>query len=452
MPQRILVVDDEQIIRDSISFVLKKEGYTIEEAANGKAAYDKIRDQSFDVVITDIEMPVMKGIELLEKVMQISPQTLVLIITAYGSLETAIAALRAGASDYILKPVEFDELLIKLRRLLDARALVVENQLLRREVQREFDASTIVGKSPAMKRVFDTIMTVAGTDSTVLVTGRSGTGKELVARSIHYNSRRRERPFVAVNCGAIPESLIESELFGHKRGSFTGAVADKIGYFKAAEGGTLFLDEVSEMPFNLQVKLLRAIEQREITPVGMSGTLGIDIRFIASTNRDLQKEVETGRFREDLYYRLNVVEIHLPPLSERKEDIPLLIEHFLNRYRTELRKNVKGVDADVMRTLMNHTWKGEVRELSNIVERAVIFCKDEFVTMADLPDILRSSARVDFPSDNKPLQQAMNELERAYIERVLRKHGFDKEQTASVLGISLPTLYRRIKELGIPQE
>ena len=452
MAYRILVVDDEQIIRDSISFILKKEGYTIEEAPNGKVAYERIKEQGFDVVITDIEMPVMKGIELLEKVMQVAPQTLVLVITAYGSMETAIAALRSGASDYILKPLEFDELLIKLKRLLEARALVVENQLLRREVQRDFDASPIVGKSAPMKRVFDTILTVSKTDSTVLVTGKSGTGKELVARSIHYNSLRRERPFVAINCGAIPESLIESELFGHKRGSFTGAVADKIGYFKAAEGGTLFLDEVSEMPFNLQVKLLRAIEQREIIPVGMSNALGIDIRFIASTNRDLQKEVEAGRFREDLFYRLNVVEIHLPPLAERKEDIPLLIEHFLNKYRTEMRKGVKGVDAEVMRTLMNHQWKGEVRELSNIVERAVIFCKDDFVTMADLPDILRTSSRVDFPSDNKPLQQAMNELERSYIERVLRKHDFDKEQTAAVLGISLPTLYRRIKELGISQE
>jgi len=452
MAHRILVVDDEQIIRDSISFILKKEGYTIEEAANGKIAFDRISEQPFDIVITDIEMPVMKGIELLEKIMQVSPQTLVLIITAYGSLETAIAALRAGASDYILKPLEFDELLIKVKRMLEARAITVENQLLRREMQREFDASPIVGKSAAMKRIFDTIMTVAETDSTVLVTGKSGTGKELVARSVHYNSRRREHPFVAVNCGAIPETLIESELFGHKRGSFTGAVADKIGYFKAAEGGTLFLDEISEMPFNLQVKLLRAIEQREIIPVGMSNPLGIDIRFIASTNRDLQKEVEGGRFREDLYYRLNVVEMHLPPLSDRKDDIPLLVEHFINKYRTELRRNVKGVDAEVMRTFMSHIWKGEVRELSNIIERAVIFCKGDFVTMTDLPDILRTTSRVDFPDDNKPLQQAMNELERTYIERVLRKNSFDKEQTATVLGISLPTLYRRIKELGIPQE
>jgi two-component system response regulator PilR (NtrC family) len=443
MPHRILVVDDEQIIRDSISFILKKEGYTIEEAANGKIAFEKLLEQPFDV---------MKGLELLARVMQVSPQTIVLMITAYGSLETAIAALREGAADYILKPLEFDELLIKLKRMLQARALTVENQLLRREIQREFDASPIVGKSPAMKRVFDTINTVAGTDSTVLVTGKSGTGKELVARSIHYNSTRRERPFVAVNCGAIPETLIESELFGHKRGSFTGAVADKIGYFKAAEGGTLFLDEISEMPFNLQVKLLRAIEQREIIPVGMSTSLGIDIRIIASTNRDLQKEVEEGRFREDLYYRLNVVEIHLPPLSDRKDDIPLLVDHFITKYRVELRKNVKGVDAEVMRTLMSHIWKGEVRELSNIIERAVIFCKGDFVTTAELPDIFHASSRVEFPDDNKPLQQAMNELERAYIERVLRKHAFDKEHTAAVLGISLPTLYRRIKELGIPQE
>ncbi|MBM2846369.1 MAG: NtrC family response regulator [Bacteroidetes bacterium] len=452
MAHRILVVDDEKIIRDSISFILKKEGYSIEEAANGKEALAKINDESFDVVITDIEMPVMKGIELLDKVMQVSPQTLVIIITAYGSLETAIAALRAGASDYILKPLEFDELLIKMKRLLEARALMVENQLLRREIQKEFDASPIVGKSPVMKRVFDTIFTVAGTDSTVLITGKSGTGKELVARAIHYNSRRRERPFVAINCGAIPETLIESELFGHKRGSFTGAVADKIGYFKAAEGGTLFLDEVSEMPVNLQVKLLRAIEQREITPVGMSSPLGIDTRFLASTNRELLKEVEAGRFREDLYYRLNVVEIHLPPLGERKEDIPLLVEHFISKYRTEMRKNVQGIDAEVMRALMSHAWKGEVRELSNIIERAVIFCKGEFVAMSDLPEFFRGSSRVDFPDDNKSLQQAMNELEKTYIERVLRKHNFDKEQTAAILGISLPTLYRRIKELGIPQE
>ncbi len=452
MAHRILVVDDEQIIRDSISFILKKEGYTIEEAANGKAALDKITEQPYDVVITDIEMPVMQGIELLERVMQISPQTIVIIITAYGSLETAIAALRAGASDYILKPLEFDELLIKMKRLLEARSLTVENQLLRREIQREFDASPIVGKSAAMKRVFETIMTVASTDSTVLITGKSGTGKELVARSIHYNSSRRERPFGAINCGAIPDTLIESELFGHKRGSFTGAVSDKIGYFKAAEGGTLFLDEVSEMPVNLQVKLLRAIEQREIIPVGMSTAIGIDTRFLASTNRDLQKEVEAGKFREDLYYRLNVVEVHLPPLSERKEDIPLLVEHFINKYRSELRRSVKGVDSEVMRSLLNHAWKGEVRELSNIIERAVIFCKGDFVAMNDLPDVFRGATRVDFPDDNKPLQQAMNELEKTYIERVLRKHSFDKEQTASVLGISLPTLYRRIKELGIPQE
>ncbi|MFN0157137.1 MAG: sigma-54-dependent transcriptional regulator [Bacteroidota bacterium] len=452
MTHRILVVDDEQIIRESISFILKKEGYEVEWAENGKVALDKIAAQSFDVVITDIEMPVMKGIELLDKVMQVSPQTIVLIITAYGSLETAIAALRAGAGDYILKPLEFDELLIKLKRLLDARALTVENQLLRREIQKEFDASPIIGKSPAMKRVFDTIMTVAGTDSTVLVTGKSGTGKELVARAVHFNSMRRERPFVAVNCGAIPESLIESELFGHKRGSFTGAVADKIGYFKAAEGGTLFLDEVSEMPFNLQVKLLRAVEQREIIPVGTTTAQSINTRFVASTNRDLQKEVESGRFREDLYYRLNVVEIHLPPLNERKDDIPLLAEHFITKYRAELRKNVKGIDSGVMRLLLSHAWKGEVRELSNIIERAVIFCKGDFITMNDLPEFFRGTPEVDLTDDNKSLQHTMNELERAYIERVLWKHDFDKEQAAITLGISLPTLYRRIKELAIPHK
>ncbi|HEY6191720.1 MAG TPA: sigma-54 dependent transcriptional regulator [Bacteroidota bacterium] len=449
MADRILVVDDEQIIRESISFILRKEGFFVSEASNGKLAYDKLVAEPYDLILTDLEMPEMKGIELLERAISLNPQSLVVIITAYGSLDTAIAALRKGASDYILKPLEFDELLVKIRRLLDTRKLALENQILRRQLSREYDFAKIVGKSPEMQHVFDVIQKVSGTDSTVLVTGKSGTGKELVARAVHFNSRRAERPFIAVNAGAIPETLIESELFGHRKGSFTGAVSDKSGYFKAADGGTLLLDEISEMPLHLQVKLLRALEQKEITPVGMSTAIPVDVRILASTNRDLHKEVEAGRFRQDLYYRLNVVEIRLPSLSERRSDIPLLIEHFVEKYKKEMRKEIKGVNEEVVRLLMQHEWKGEIRELENIIERAVIFCGGEFITLNDLPDFLHADSGVTVPVGRTSLETAINDFEKQYIVTILRKNDFNKEQTARDLQISLPTLYRRIKDLGI---
>ncbi len=451
MADRILVVDDEKIIRESISFILKKEGFSVSEAENGKAAYDKLLAESFDLIITDLEMPEMKGIELLEHAMHINPESIVVIITAYGSLDTAIAALRNGASDYILKPIEFDELLVKIRRLLTHRKLVLENQYLRKELKREHNFSHIVGKSPEMNKVYDIIQKVATSDSTILISGLSGTGKELVARAIHFNSRRATMPFIAVNAGAIPESLIESELFGHKRGSFTGAMTDKAGYFKAADGGTLFLDEISEMPIHLQVKLLRAIEQKEITPVGMSTPIAIDVRFLASTNRDLQQEIAQGRFRQDLYYRLNVVEVHLPALEDRKADIPLLVEHFVAKYKAEMRKNIKGVNNEVMRLLMQHEWKGQIRELENIIERAVIFCSGDFISLDDLPEFLHAQSGVTISSEKASLETAMNDFERQYITMILRKNNHNKEQAALDLGISLPTLYRRIKDLAVPQ-
>jgi len=447
MADKILVVDDEKIIRDSIAFILKKEGYEIVEAANGKEAYEKLVEESFDLVITDLEMPEMKGIELLDRALQVNPGCMVVIITAYGSLDTAIAALRKGASDYILKPIEFEELLVKVGRLLDHKKLSIENQFLRRELSKNYDFSHLIGKSPEMKKVFDIIKRVATTDSTVLVSGASGTGKELVARAIHFNSMRSTKPFIAVNCGAIPETLIESELFGHKKGAFTGSIADKIGYFKAADGGTLFLDEISEMPVQLQVKLLRAIEQREITPVGTSTPVSIDVRILASTNRKLTAEVDAGRFRQDLYYRLNVVEIHLPPLAERKEDIALLIEHFVDKYKKEMRKDIKGVKKEVITILMQHEWKGEIRELENIIERAVIFCNDGYLSLADLPEFLQMEG----PSreDASSLSGAINDFERKFIRSILQRHNFEKDKAAEELKISLPTLYRRIKDLGI---
>jgi two-component system response regulator PilR (NtrC family) len=452
MADRILVVDDEKIIRESISFILKKEGYSVSEAVNGKTAYEKLLNESFDLIITDLEMPEMKGIELLDHAIHINPESMVVIITAYGSLETAIAALRNGASDYILKPIEFDELLVKVRRLLDHKKLALENQYLRKELSKDYDFSKFIGKSPEMQLVFDTIQKVALIDSTVLVTGKSGTGKELVARAIHANSKRATKPFIAINAGAISESLIESELFGHKKGSFTGAVADKVGYFKAADGGTLLLDEISEMPLQLQVKLLRALEQREITPVGMSTSIPVDVRIIASTNRDLRKEVDEGKFRQDLFYRLNVVEIHLPSLAERKADIPLLVEYFVDIYKKEMRKEIKGVNNEVMRLLMQHEWKGEIRELENIIERSVIFCRHDFIMLEDLPDFLRAGTGGPMPGNKESLERAINDFEKQYILTILRKNHFEKEHTANELQISIPTLYRRIKDLGIKTE
>lgn len=449
MPFRILVVDDEEIIRDSISYILESEGYEVEKAENGKIAYEKIKEKNYDLVITDIEMPAMKGTELLEKIKLLAPQTTVVIITAFGSLETAISALRNGASDYILKPVEFDELLIKVKRLFEVKDLLIENKVLREEINRKYDFENIIGKSPAIKKVFEIIEAVAETDSTVLISGNSGTGKELVARAIHFKSKRKHKPFIAVNCGAISENLIESELFGHKKGAFTGAISDKEGFIKAAEGGTLFLDEISEMPPQLQVKLLRAIQEKEYTPVGTTQALPVNVRFLATTNRNLEEEVKSGRFREDLYYRLNVVEIHLPSLKEREEDIPLLADHFLNKYRKELNKNIKGIDNDAMRALLSHEWKGEVRELENVIERAVIFCRGEYISVDDLPPSFVPNREILSVNFSGSLEDSVRRFEKDFILKALEENNFNKEKTAELLKVGLSTLYRKMKELDI---
>jgi two-component system response regulator PilR (NtrC family) len=453
MAERILVVDDEEIIRESIAMILEKEGYKVDKAENGGSAFDKISATSYDLVITDIEMPVMRGVELLEKIGQRSPQTFVIIITAYGSVETAIGALRKGAYDYILKPIEFDDLLFRVRKLFEHRNVVLENALLKQEVNRKYDFHNIIGKSDAMKRVFSTIEKVSTSDGTVLVSGTSGTGKELVARAIHFHSARKNKRFVAINCGAIVETLFESELFGHKKGSFTGAVSDKDGVFKVAHGGTLLLDEISEMPFQMQVKLLRALEQKEIYPVGSNDAISIDVRIIAATNRNLKEEIAKGKFREDLYYRLNVVEIHLPELKERIDDIPLLVNNFIADLRTEMGKNIKGISNQAMNALIRHTWKGQVRELQNVVERAMIFCDAEYLDVTHLPeDIQRlvDSSSNSIPADTLSLKDAVRNFERQFIESKLKDANSDKEKVAAELGLSLSTLYRKMEELHIP--
>ena len=451
MAESILIVDDEDIIRESLSFILTKEGYAVQEAPNGRAALEIVKEDSIDLVLTDLEMPEMKGIELLEHVSRVSPETLVVIITAYGSIDSAIAALRQGAVDYILKPVEFDELLIKVKRLFSTRRTKIENKLLRGEINRKYDFSRLIGQSQAMQRIFDTIKKVASTDGTVLIQGKSGTGKELVARAIHHNSKRSAGAFIPVNCGAIVENLFESELFGHKRGAFTGASMDKEGFFKAADGGSLFLDEVSEIPLHLQVKLLRAIELKEVTPVGSAIPQAVDVRIIASTNRNLAKEVEAGRYREDLFYRLNIVEITLPPLAERLDDIPLLIQHFVAKYAREMNKNVQGVDNEVMKSLLAHPWKGEIRELENVIERAIIFADGTMISTKDMPGLFDQRADAMYAFDGtRPMKEAVDEFERQYIIHVLKSNQYNKELTAKALKISLSSLYRKIEELKIP--
>ena len=449
MPERILVVDDEDIIRESLSYVLKKEGYDVDEAENGKVAYNMLLEKSYDLVITDLEMPGMKGSELIEQVKKLNLQTIIVIITAFGSLDTAISALRNGASDYLLKPVEFDELIIKIKRLFEVKNLILENSILRKEVQRNFDFENIVGKSASIKHIYDMIQTVAETDSTVLITGKSGTGKELVARALHYKSNRKNKHLIAVNCGAISENLIESEIFGHKKGAFTGAVSDKEGLVKAADGGTLFLDEISELPLQLQVKFLRVLQEKEYTPVGSTISIPVNVRFIASTNRNLKEEIAAGRFREDLYYRLNIVEINLPSLKEREEDIPLLADHFLNKYRKELNKNIKGIDNEAMRALLSYEWKGEIRELENILERAVIFSKGDFITIKDLPQMFNANSTITDFSKLGSLDESVRRFEKDYIYKALETNDFDKEKTAEVLQVGLSTLYRKLKELDI---
>jgi DNA-binding NtrC family response regulator len=447
MSGKILIVDDEPTIRETLSLVLKEEKYECDLAENGAEGLKRVKEKNFDLIITDLKMPEMGGLELMEKVKPISPKTSVMIITAYASLESAIQALRLGAYDYIIKPLDFDDVILRIKRLMDHRELLNENEYLRKEVQEKFSVSNIIGESEPMQDVFNLIRKVAATKGNVLITGKSGTGKELVARAIHYNSPRQTKRFVAINCGAIVDNLMESELFGHKKGSFTGAVRDKEGLFKVADGGTLFLDEVGEIPLHLQVKLLRAIETGEFIPVGDTIPQKVNVRIIAATNRNLEEEVEKGKFRDDLYYRLNVVEINLPPLAERKEDIPLLINHFIRKYNRELNRQITGMDEETKRILMNYEWKGGIRELENVIERALILSEGEIITRKDLPPNLMKLEPA--PETSLRLKDAVADFEKQHIEQVLKANQSNKEAAAKILDISLSSLYRKIDELGV---
>jgi DNA-binding NtrC family response regulator len=449
---RVLVVDDELLIRDTLAEYLTQEGCAVTVCANAEEALVRAAERRYDVALCDVQLPDLDGLQLLERLQRLSPETAVLLITAYATVENAVEAFQRGASDYLMKPILLDEVLIKIRRLLEQRDLVLENQRLRREVNRAQDVEHIIGDSLAMRQVFDLARKVAPTRSTVLITGESGTGKELIARALHEWGTAKSPGvgrFLALNCAAIPHDLLENQLFGHRKGAFTGADRDQVGIFVHAGAGTVFLDEVAEMPLATQAKLLRAIELKEVLPVGANEPLRVEARVLAATNKDLLAAVEAGRFREDLYYRLNVVCIRLPPLRERREDIPALVDFLLARHARALGKHIGGVTHEAMQLLIACRWRGNVRELDNALQRAVILGEGPLVTRADLPPDLA-------PVEGDPelvdeLDEAVKRFEKQHIERILRQTP-DKKEAARRLNVGLSSLYRYIEKLNIGGE
>ena len=444
----ILVVDDERDICRALNIILTKEGYAVTEAYNGEQAVELLRKQDFDLVMTDIKMEKMDGFEVLRQTQQISPGTTVVMMTAFASVGSAVEAMRAGATDYITKPFINDEIRLTVRRIIDGRDLQRENQILRQELSQRRDTfKDIIGNSEAMQKVFAVMEKVVPSKANVLITGESGTGKGLVAQAIHESGPRKGKPFIAINCGAIPENLLETELFGHKKGAFTSAVEDKKGLITMANEGTLFLDEVGELPLALQVKLLHVIQTKELTPVGDTRVITVDIRIIAATNADLMQRVKEGRFREDLYYRLNVIELRLPPLRERRDDIPVLVKHYLKAFADEAKKAITDVEYDAMKALLAYDWPGNIRELRNTLERAVVLAEGDIVALHDLPDKFRNIDLEGISASS--LRQALDDFEREYIRRNLAENKGNKEATAERLGIDLATLYRKLKKLRI---
>jgi DNA-binding NtrC family response regulator len=444
----ILVVDDDAEMRELVRDVLAERGHHVTTAGGGREALQRLAEEDYAAVLTDLRMKEMQGIELLGEIRRLYPDTGVILMTAFGSIETAVEAMKHGASDYLVKPVKTDELVRVVERVLREAALRREIARLRREVHKEYSFHQILGKSKPMQEVFDLIRRVADSPTNVLITGESGTGKELVAKAIHYNSDRRHAPFVPVNCAAIPEALLESELFGHVKGAFTDAKTDKRGLFEEAHTGTLFLDEISELPILLQAKLLRAIQEREIRRVGATKPIAVDVRIIAATNLSLADEVKAKRFRDDLYYRLNVIEVRMPPLRERREDIPLLVDAFLKKCAEARGKRVQGVSEAALALLVDYAWPGNVRELENVVERAVTLSRGDKIMPEDLPPAIQGAR-----GDRRILDEAaertlpLEEVEKEYILRILEKTGGNKYQAAHILGIDRKTLYRKLGEI-----
>ncbi len=445
---KILVVDDERDICRALEFLLSREGYKVQTAFNGQDAFKKIEAEEFDLVISDLKMEGLTGIDVLERSQVVQPNVIVVIMTAFASVESAVEAMKKGASDYIVKPFINEDVKMTVRRLLEHRKVLFENQVLRQQLSQQFGCSEFVGASPQIMRVFELLEKVIPTRSNILILGESGTGKGLIAEIVHCNSQRKDKPFISINCSAIPENLLESELFGYRKGAFTGAAADKKGLITMADQGTLFLDEIGDMPLGLQAKILKVIETGEVMPVGDTKPKYSDVRIVAATNKNLEEQIRNGFFREDLYYRLNVIEVTIPALRERREDIETLALHFVGKYSKENRKRVVGITDEACEILNGYAWPGNIRELRNVIERAVVLASGDRITPAELPD------RIKYPqgaSGGRTLKERMDHFEAKVLRETLGSTNWNKEAAAQELDVDLATLYRKIKKLGISE-
>jgi len=444
----ILVIDDDKAIRDSCSQVFKKEGYTAKTAKDGTEGLKLFKKEFFHAVLLDLKLPDLDGMEILSRIEEENPETPVIIITGFATIESAVEAMKRGASDYLAKPFSPEQLRVITKKVLESRKIFFENIYLREELEKKSEFDMVIGKSMEMDKVLDIVRRVSSSESTVLITGESGTGKELIAREIHNHSPRKNAPFVVVDCGALVETLFESELFGHVKGSFTGAYETKHGRFEVANGGTIFLDEISNMSLNIQANLLRVIQEREITRIGSTKLIKVDVRILAATNENLADLVRKGKFREDLFYRLSVVPVHLPSLRERKEDIPLLVEHFLQKYGRRARKKIKGLSSAIKKALMEYDWPGNIRELENTIERAVVLSKGDEIELEDLVyHGISSSSSLFHLAGGK--YKNLEDIEKEYIKTVLKAQNGNKSRTAKILSIDRKTLMAKVKKYKI---
>jgi len=449
---KILIADDERDILEMIQDIFNKKGYISETAANGRLALNKIREFEPDIILSDIQMPVMDGMQLLKNINETFPEIPIVLMTGHGTVKTAVEAMKLGAKDYILKPLRLDEIVSKIDRLLQMRSLIKENEYLLNKLQEKFDFTNMIGKTDKIRNLFNLVKDVAGTNTTILIQGDSGTGKELIANAIHYNSQRAKRPFIKINCGVLAESLLESELFGHVRGSFTGAIKDKSGRFELANSGSLFLDEIGDISLNMQLKLLRVLQEGEFERVGGTETIKVDVRIIAATNKDLEKAMKEGSFRQDLYYRLNVIPIYVPPLRERRDDIKFLIQHFVDKFGKIYGKNIQQIEPQTMKILESYNYPGNIRELENLIERIIVLNKNNEISIADLPESIIngsdnfSAEDLDF-SDG--LQNIVEKFERRAIYKALKMNNNNKVKTAKMLAMNRSTFMSKLKKYSI---